>query len=323
MNRDRTRSSLPIVAARFLVACFLVACSGVALEACGSSIAQSHHTTAPGLTPAAPATTAVPAPTTAPATTTDPAPAPTPAAAAPATTTVPPPGGLPAGNPWPTRVAIAPGHHAVLVMGDSLAGQTYWSLPTILAFQGIDATAYDATMPTAGLLDPMFGLDPPAYLASQLDAHPDVDTVVFEFAGACASACATGGVEYGSADFYTRWQAVAHQLMSDAKARGLHVIWAISPPPPVPDDPNDTHFVRATQVADSLIELDRRYPATEGVVAADWYAALADTAGMWQPGLWYDGVAHLVRADDLVHLTPDGSVRTSTWTIAALAEAWE
>jgi hypothetical protein len=314
MTRDKTGWSPPI----------LIALLAVALAACGGGVAQSNRTTAPGLTPATPATTAAPATSAAPATTTDPVPAAAPAtSAAPATTTVPPPAGLPAGNPWPTRVAIAPGHHAVLVMGDSLAGQTYWSLPTILAFEGIDATAYNATMPTAGLLDPMFGLDPPAYLASQLDAHPDVDTVVFEFAGACASACADGGVEYGSADFYTRWQAVAHQLMSDAKARGLHVIWAISPPPPVPDDPNDTHFVRATQVADTLIGLDRHYPTTEGVVAADWYAALADTAGAWQLGLWYDGVTHLVRANDLVHLTPDGSVRTSTWTIAALAEAWE
>jgi hypothetical protein len=260
-------------------------------------------------------TTAAPA-TTAPTTTTAPPPP------APTTTTVPPPPGIPAGNPWPDALPIAPGHHAVLVMGNSIAGQTYWSLPDVLAYRGIDAVAYNATMPTAGLLDLMYGLTPPDFLSAQLVAHPDVDTVVFEFAGACAAACGPGGVEYNSADFFARWQAVAHQLMADAKARGLHVIWAISPPPPVPDDPSDAHFVRATQVAVALIQYDRQYPATEGVVAADWYTALADTAGLWQPGLWYDGALHVVRADDLVHLTPEGSVRTSTWTITALADSW-
>lgn len=248
--------------------------------------------------------------------------APTALPTAPTVTTVPAPPGIPSGNPWPAIAPIAPGHHAVLVMGDSIAGQTYWSLPDVLSSSGIDAVAYDATMPTAGLLDQMHGLDPPAFLAAQLAAHPDVDTVVFEFAGACAAACVPGGVEYNSADFFDRWQAVAHQLTSDAKALGRRVVWAISPPPPVPDDPNDAHFVRATQVAVTLVQFDRQYPATDGVVAADWYTALADTSGLWQPALWYDGALHTVRADDLVHLTPDGSVRTSTWTIAALAAAW-
>ncbi len=285
----------------------------LALGGCGSAAdddgGRARNTTTGTAVTTQPATTA-------PATTTTTVPP------APTTTTVPPPPGIPSGHPWPTIPPIAPGHHAVLVMGDSIAGQTYWSLPDVLSAQGIDAGAYDATMPTAGLLDQMYGLDPPAYLAAQLAAHPDVDTVVFEFAGACAAACAPGGVEYNSPDFFARWQVVAHQLMSDAKERGLHVIWAISPPPPVPDDPNDAHFVRATQVAVTLIQYDRQYPATDGVVAADWYTALADTSGLWQPALWYDAALHTVRADDLVHLTPDGSVRTSTWTIAALAEAW-
>lgn len=284
---------------------------GVTATGCGSGGSgradrRTQLTTAP----------ATPTPSTAiPATT-------VPTTVAPTTTTVPPPAGVAGGNPWPTRAPIAAGHHAVLVMGDSIAGQTYWSLPTILGFQEIDATVYDATMPTAGLLDPMYGLDPVVYLASQLDAHPDVDTVVFEFAGACAAACTTGGVQYNSDDFFARWQAVAHQLMTDAKARVPHVIWAISPPPPMPDDPSDEHFVRATQVAVRLIQYDRTYPQTDGVVAADWYAALADVADQWQHALWYDGAVHVVRSEDLVHLTPDGSVRTSTWTIAALAEAW-
>ena len=260
--------------------------------------------------------------TLAPASTSQPTPPPPTAPATPTTTTVPAPPGIPPGNPWPVIPPIAPGHHAVLVMGDSIAGQMYWSLPDVLASMQIDAAAYDATMPTAGLLDPMFGLAPPDYLAAQLAAHPDVDTVVFEFAGACTAACTSGGVVYGSPDFFARWQTAAHQLTADARARSLHVIWAISPPPPLPDDANDLHFVVATQVADMLIAYDRTYPKTDGVTSADWFSALADTSGLWQPALWYDGALHQVRLTDLVHLTPDGSVRASTWTILALATSW-
>jgi hypothetical protein len=38
--------------------------------------------------------------------------------------------------------------------------------------------------------------------------------------------------------------------------------------------------------------------------------------------LWYDGRSHVVRYDDGVHIMPDGSVRTATWTIRALQDAW-
>jgi hypothetical protein len=263
-----------------------------------------------------PVTTSPPTPgptTTAPTTTSPPT--------APTSTTVPPPAGIPAGNPWPAIGPIAPGHHAVLVMGDSIAGQMLWSLPDVLASMQIDAVTYDATMPTAGLLDDLYGQSPPDFFAAQLAAHPDVDTVVFEFAGACRT-CGPEGVVYGSPDFFARWQAVAHQLMADAKARGLHVLWAISPPPPQPDDPNDLHFIVAAQVAGMLVAYDRTYPKTDGVTSADWFTALADISGLWQPALWYDGALHDVRVADLVHLTPDGSVRTSTWTVAALSKAW-
>src|SRR4051794_14050430 len=63
----------------------------------------------------------------------DPTPSPLPATVPPPATvappaTVPPPAGIPAGSPWPAIAPIAPGHHAVLVMGDSIAGQMNYSL---------------------------------------------------------------------------------------------------------------------------------------------------------------------------------------------------
>jgi hypothetical protein len=49
---------------------------------------------------------------------------------------------------------------------------------------------------------------------------------------------------------------------------------------------------------------------------------LADTEMHYRQNLVYDGAAHQVRADDLVHLTPDGAARTARWTAAALDELW-
>lgn len=279
----------------------------LAVLAAGCGTGGAPQVSSSTSTPKAPASTATS--TTVPPTTT--------------TTMPPPPEGVAAGNPWPPVGAVAPGHHAILVMGDSIAGQVVWSLPTILAFRGIDATVYSGTIAATGLLDPMQGLPAPEYFAQQLAAHPDVDTVVFEWAGACKSCAPNGPVVYSSPEYFQRWQATAHDLMRAAKARGLHVIWAISPPPPVPTDPNDTDFALKTQTATVLAWADRSYAASErGVVSADWWEALSDTAGRWQSALWYDGALHVVRADDLVHLTPDGSVRGSAWTIRALEEAW-
>ena len=65
------------------------------------------------------------------------------------------------------------------------------------------------------------------------------------------------------------------------------------------------------------------YAAVPGVTTADWWRALSDTSGQWQENLWYDDAIHAVRTPDLVHLSDDGSTRTSTWTVAALAKLYE
>jgi hypothetical protein len=241
----------------------------------------------------------------------------------PTTTTVPPQG--PVANPWPAIGTPPSGHHAILAMGDSIMGQTVHSLPAVLASHGFDAVVYDAHANASGLLDPMNGMTARELLAQQLALHPDVDTVLFEWLNVCAFACADGDPAYGSPAFYTAWQDAARALVADARAHGLQVLWAIPPPPPPPTTTEplaeswDNRPMRA-QVATQLANMVRQYPLTLGVSTADWWTALSDTNGSYQQTLWYDDALHQVRSDDGVHLTEDGSVRTSTWTVASLVQ---
>ena len=158
----------------------------------------------------------------------------------------------------------------------------------------------------------------------QLAAHPDVDTVMFEWAGVCAVACGPDTLAYGSPAFFAAWQAAAGDLVHDAYARGLKVLWAISPPPP-PDitgeAPVQDWSSKSMRViaGTTLTMYEHGYPADFGVTVANWWEAMSDTSGHWQEALWYDDALHTVVASDRVHLTEDGSTRTSTWTVAALA----
>ncbi len=117
-------------------------------------------------------------------------------------------------------------------MGDSLMGGTASTLPGVLTAHGFDATVYDAHVNGSGLLDPMNGYSARDYLAQQLRAHPDVDTVIFEWAGVCDDVCSADALAYGSPEFFAAWQAAASDLIRDARLHGLKVVWAISPPPP-------------------------------------------------------------------------------------------
>jgi len=247
-------------------------------------------------------------------------------ATAPTTTTAPPATTTPValGNPWPQIGSAPPEHHAILLMGDSLMGGTYLTLPAVLAAHGFDATVYDAHVNGSGLLDPMNGYFARDYLALQLQAHPDVDTVIFEWAGVCDDVCSADALAYGSPDFFAAWQAAASELIHDARLHGLKVVWAISPPPPPDlnrDAPVEDWSSQAMRVFVTTLAAayERNYPADFGVTTADWWQALSDTSGHWQKTLWYDNATHAVRAGDRVHLTEDGSTRTSTWTTAALA----
>ena len=81
------------------------------------------------------------------------------------TSTSTPPPTRPVGNPWPQIGKAPPEHHAILAMGDSLMGGTYFTLPQVLAAHGFDAAVYDAHVSASGLLDPMNGYSARDYLA--------------------------------------------------------------------------------------------------------------------------------------------------------------
>ena len=144
----------------------------------------------------------------------------------------------------------------------------------------------------------------------------------------CAGACGPDTLAYGSPEFFAAWHAAAGDLVHDASARGLKVLWAISSPPPpdvtgeAPIEDWSSKSMRVL-VGTALTMYERRYPTDFGVTVADWWQALSDTNGQWQDALWYDDALHTVLLGDRVHLTEDGSTRTSTWTVAALARLYE
>ncbi len=73
----------------------------------------------------------------------------------------------------------------------------------------------------------------------------------------------------------------------------------------------------------SVIDKWSSHP-TAGTTAPSWWGTrLNDTSGAFQQDLYYDGAVHRVRSDDLVHLEPDGAVRTATWTASALRTVWD
>lgn len=234
---------------------------------------------------------------------------------------------MPVGISWPVVGPAPAEHHELLGIGDSALAQGLFELPGVLAAHGFDVTVHDAHANGSGLLDPVDGLSARDVLARELAAHPDIDTVVFEWVGVCAVACGPGKLAYGSGQFYDAWHRAARALVSDARRRGLHVVWAVAPPPapapadaPLAEDWNS--LAMRHQVATRLVARERRYPKAFGVDIVDWSQALSDTSGQWQPRLSYDGAVHTVRLDDDIHLTEDGSLRTSVWTAATLAQLW-
>jgi len=165
------------------------------------------------------------------------------------------------------------------------------------------------------------------YVREHVAAHPDVDTVVIEWAGACAT-CDTTGPEYGSPAFYDAWRATALSIIDFLHTvrahdgRPLHLLWVRSPPMPLDVVDGPQYQLRAAvALVLSWIDAAELGPAA-GPVTPDWYAALADTAGQYRQSLTYEGETHEVRAPDLVHLSADGARRTAQWTAAALSEVW-
>jgi len=225
------------------------------------------------------------------------------------------------------RVSTSPRHH-VLLVGDSLMGNTAPLIRDVVTAAGWDVDLIDAHVNGTGVLGPV-GDAPDAltYVREQLGRHPDVDTVVVEWAGACAT-CGTTDPAYGSPEFFTAWRtnalAIIDALHSVRRHDGapLDVAWVKSPP--MPGSATDTaQYQLRANVALVLSWLDEKElgPAA-GPVAIDWFAALADTDKQYRESLIYDGTAHRVRADDRVHLTAEGAARTAHWTGVGLAQLW-
>ena len=235
--------------------------------------------------------------------------------------------GTPLGITPPVIGPAPSGAHSILAFGDSDLAQGLIALPALLAQHGFDVPIYDAHGNGWGLLDPRDGASALEILSQAVAAHPDIDTVVIGFVGVCAVACGPGGPAYGSPQFYDAWDAAARALVTSARARGLQVVWAVSPtaaPAPTDDPPVEDWFnlPMRHQVAATLEAHARAYGSEFGIATSDWTQALSDTSGQWQSQLSYDGAAHSVRADDKVHLTEDGSQRTAQWTAATLMQLW-
>jgi hypothetical protein len=218
--------------------------------------------------------------------------------------------------------------HRVLLVGDSLMGQTAPFVDEPLDRAGWQVDVVDAHQNGSGVLGPVGDApDSLSYVREQLALHPDVDTVVVEWAGAC-STCGSADPAYGSPDFYTAWRTQATRIIDELRAhrdrRGelLHVAWVKSPPMPGTRTDSEPYQLGA-EVAAVLARIDQEElgPAA-GPVTPDWWAALGDSDGHYRESLEYDGAPHPVRADDGVHLTEDGARRTGRWTAVALARLW-
>ena len=204
------------------------------------------------------------------------------------------------GRPWPAPPPALHSQHSLLMIGDSLVGQTDTELPTAFDRAGHNVEVIDAHVNASGLLGPVG--DAPSALAwvqEQVAAHPEAGTVMVEWGGACGVACDPTQptfVQYGSPDFYAQWTANAHAVIDWLRAQGKLVVWAVTPPFGVDVAGGPTSQLRV-DVALNLAGLDRT-------------------------DLQYDASLHTVRTPDLVHLTSDGATRTSVWTVKALADLW-
>jgi hypothetical protein len=225
-------------------------------------------------------------------------------------------------NPWPAPKP-SPVHRTVLMIGDSLMGENDAALPLVFALTGIDATVIDAHINGSGLIGPV-GDQPTAldWVKEQVTAHPEADTVVLEWGGACGSGCdaaTAGSVIFGSEEFLTLWAANAHAIIDYLHGMGKLVVWTVSPPMlPQAVDATGSEAVGITAQLLAWSDLLDFGPAADATT--NWFTALSDQNHGYERDLWYDGALHQVRLDDGVHFTPDGAFRTAAWTANTLGQ---
>jgi hypothetical protein len=226
------------------------------------------------------------------------------------------------------RTRANPNRHHLLLIGDSLMGNTITELPRALAAYVLDAEIIDAHVNGTGVIGPVGDApDSLTYVKEQIAAHPEADTVVIQWGGACAT-CGTTDPAYGTPEFFAAWRAGAHAIIdylhsvTGPRGASLHVSWVESPPMPADTtNPVSAQLGTAAPLALAWMDATELGPAA-GPVTPNWFEALADTEMHYRQNLVYDGATHQVRADDLVHLTADGAARTAHWTAMALDELW-
>jgi hypothetical protein len=165
-----------------------------------------------------------------------------------------------------------------------------------------------------------------AWVQEQVARNPDATTVVLEYGGACGicDLWIPGSVTYGSDAFYSTWSANAKVIIDWLHAQGKTVLWVKSPQSGASGDLIASGKQYRVDVARWLSAFDEGILAPyAGTPVIDWYYALNDVDGRFQQDLYYDNATHRVRADDLVHLATDGSVRASTWTLSTLGTYWD
>jgi hypothetical protein len=237
-------------------------------------------------------------------------------------------------HPWPYQTSRSE-PHVVLMVGDSYLGQTDATMVESLERNGFAATTViDAHLNGSGLLGSISYYAPDgsvqqyesalAWLTMNLDAHPEVDTVVIEYGGACGicNKWLPTSYAYGSPEFFAAWRAAAHEMIDHVHSRGKLVVWAISPKSGASGDAIASGNLYKHDVAVQLSNIDRDEFCAAADGCADWWTPLVDVLDSYQTWLEYDGAWHKVRFDDLVHLVHDGSVRTSSWTVSALGTLW-
>lgn len=202
--------------------------------------------------------------------------------------------------------------HTVLLVGDSLMGGAAASLPQVLEDAHVGGIAVvDGHQNGSGLARPIDGMSPADYVAAQLDAHPDVDIVAIEWAGACEKPCP----EYGSTEFYTEWLDNTAAVREVIHEHGAQLIDVKPPPPPPGSSAPDSGYEFTDTVSTALASYAGPSP---GAVLADWWTAFSGVDGAYYQTLFYDDAWHTVRIADKIHFSDDGRTRAATVLAAAI-----
>ena len=216
----------------------------------------------------------------------------------------------------------------LLMIGDSLMGQHDFAFGDVLVDRGADATVIDAHVNGSGLIGPVGDAESAlAWVQETVAEYPSADTVVIQWAGACA-VCGTtidgvvypaiGDVEGG---FYDEWVHNAIEIIDWLHDQGKNVVWVVSPPMGLDSDTAASGSAIRVNACTILSMYDVAVLAPyASATRVDWTSALGDTNRKYASLLWYDSQFNEVRTGDKTHFTLEGATRAATWTAAALVD---